>query len=313
MRGLITFLCLIVLFCVGNAQDTVYVTQNTVPKLDGHEFVQLPLVGLPFINTAFQSRLGVSTTNGIEIPLPDFLPDTLRGLSGDLLYVTLAFKYNQRIKDWIGFYAEVNINVRSGTELGTIVSEGVNTLTGGKTGVVFKLLERKRHYLSGSFEVSNYDANIIDIGQFVRDIIENNPDPSITKDAPALSVGLAARYVFAWNKVIGVAANGRLLYGENIVRGDDAFRIEAAAAMDFNFKSKGVPIGAVLGYQITNAPEIVYVESKLARTIGLKLAYTGAPNFLIGIELNSTSIPLSSTDDSARAVGALVNISYWFN
>lgn len=297
----------------GKAQDTVYLTHNTVPQLNGHEFVQLPLVGLPFVNSAFHTRLGVSSTNGIEIPLPDFLPDTLRGLSGDLVYVNLAFRYNQRIKDWISFYAEVNINVRSGTELGSILSEGINTLTGGKTGVVFRLLERPRHYLSGSFEVSNYDASIIDIGQFVRDIIENNPDPSITKEAPALSVGIAGRYAFAWNKVIGVVANGRILYGENIVRGDDAFRVEVSTAMDFNFKSKGVPLGAVIGYQLTNAPEIVYVEDELARTIAFKLAYTGAPNFLVGLELNSTSIPLDSTDDNPRAIGALVNISYWFN
>jgi hypothetical protein len=298
---------------VASAQDTIYVTHSTVPQMHGHEFVQLPLVGLPFVNSTFHTRLGVSSTNGITIPLPDFLPDTLRGLTGELVYVNLAFKYNQRIKDWISFYAEVNINVRSGTELGSIISEGINTLTGGKTGVVFRLLEKPRHYLSGSVEVSNYDANIIDIGQFVKDIIENNPDPSITKDAPALSVGIAARYAFAWTKVIGVVANGRLLYGENIVRGDDAFRAEVSTAVDLNFKSKGVPLGLVIGYQLTSAPEIVYVEDELARTAAFKLAYTGAPNFLVGIEINSTSIPLGSTDDNARAIGALVNISYWFN
>jgi hypothetical protein len=255
----------------------------------------------------------VSNTNGIAIPLPDFLPDTLKGLTGELVYVNLSFAYQQRIKDWIAFYALVDINVRSGTEFGTIVSEGINTLQGGKTGVIFKLLEKPRHLLSGSFEISNYDATIIDIGQFVRDIIENNPDPSITRDAPALSVGLAAQYAFAITRVIGLTANTRLLYGENIVRGDDAFRMEAAVAVDFNFVSKGVPVGAVIGYQLSSAPEIVYVEDKFARTLAFKLAYTGAPNFLVGIELNSTSIPLSSTDKNAQALGAMVNINYWFN
>ena len=297
----------------GRSQDTVYFAPLTVPSLNGHEFVVLPLTETPMINTSFHTRLGLLSTNGIEIPLPDFLPDSLNGLSGDVLFVNLGFFYHQKIKDWIGFYAKIEVNVRSGTELGTILSEGINTLTGGNVGVVFKVIDRPRHFLSGTFEVSNYDATIINVRQFVRDLLEGAPDPSITQDAPALTVGLGARYAFAISKVIGLTALGRVLYGENIVRGDDAFRSELGASIDFNLKSKNIPIGLALGYQLSSAPELVYVEDKSARTIAIKIAYTAAPNFLLGVELNSTSIPLVSSDNRARALGANINVSYWFN
>jgi hypothetical protein len=286
---------------------------NTVPTLDKHEFVQQPLIRTPFINSAFQTRLGLLSTSGFNIPLPDFLPDSIRAVTGELLYVNLGFAYNQKIKDWIGLYATIEINVRSGTELSSILTEGLNTLTGGKVGVIFQVLKTKRHQLSGKFEVNNYDANIIDIGQFVKDIINGEPDPSITKDAPALSVGLGASYALAINRLIGVVANADLLYGENIVRGDDAFRMSLAGACDLNFKHLGVPLGLSVGYQLTSAPEVVYVEDKFASTFAVKLAYTAAPNFQLGVEFNSSGIPISSSDEKARAVGAMININYWFN
>ncbi len=120
-------------------QDTVYLYHNTIPTLNTHRFVPQPLVSGPFMNSAFEMRMGVEGTVDLTLPLPDFLPDSIKGPQGNLLFVNIGFKYNQKIKDWLSFYLKTTISVRSGTELGTLLFEGVNTMIGGETGVKFRL------------------------------------------------------------------------------------------------------------------------------------------------------------------------------
>ena len=288
--------------------------ETLIPKLGDHTFVLNPLIPAPFVNSAFQMRIGYETSVGINFPpIFDILPDSLSGLDGSLVFVTLGFTYQQRIKDWIGFYANIGGAVRSGTDLGSLLFEGVNTVIGGEVGLVYNILERPKHKLGGRFSVSNYNASIIDFRQFVIDIIEDVPDPSITRNAPALNIGTGVNYSFGITRVLGVTGLAEVHYGESISREDEYFRFRLGVAGDANFAPKNVPIGFSVAYMLRSTPDYVFVDKQLAHTINLNINYTGEDDFLLGFDLASSWLPVNSLNDNVKTAGFNINLIYFFN
>ena len=305
---------IIVIFAVYSSGRGQTSSDNiTMPTLNGHTFVSYPLISEAFINTSFTSRLGIQQTTNLTIPLPDFLPDTLQGLNGNLLFADLGFGYRQKVKDWIAFYLNINVAVRSGTELRSILREGFNTLIGGETGVIFNISHGLKHQLSGTVSVNNYQGTLINVGQFVRDIINNVPDPSLTRNVPALSVGGGVNYAYAINKVMGLALMGGAYYGESLSRGEESFKFRIGGTLDFNWATKDVPIGIAVSYMLRSTADYVYLDKKLARNIGVMIAYTGTPDFVLGVEVLSSKVPTISLPDKVTVVGALLNMKYYFN
>jgi hypothetical protein len=294
-------------------QDTVYIYHNTMPSLNTHKFVPQPLIQGPFMNSAFEMRMGVEGTVDLTLPLPDFLPDSIKGPQGNLLFVNIGFRYNQKIKDWISFYLKTTISVRSGTELGTLLFEGVNTMIGGETGVKFTLLDRPKHNLAGHVAISNYNATIINLGQFIRDVIDRNPDASLTQVVPALSVGIGASYAFGITNVMGLTANTEVQYGESITRGKETLRYRMGMALDFNWVDKGVPIGLSVAYLLRTTADFVYVDNEVGHSFAVKITYTAAPNFVLGVEITSSILPVFSIPEKVTSTGVMFNINYYFN
>ena len=286
---------------------------STVPELNNHKFVLNPLVSSPFIQSTFESRMGVESTINLVLPLPEFLPDSISGLKGSLIFVTVQFHYKQRIKDWIAFYLEGSIAVRSGTELQSLLFEGVNTLFGGETGLLFNISNGPKHQLSGQFSVKNYQATIVNIGQFAEDLLNGVPNPSITQTAPTLNVGLGLNYGVGFSELFGLTASGEISYGESISRGAEQFRFQVGTEAEFNWAAKGVPIGTSLGFLMRSTSNYVYVDSSVAYSIGLKIAYTAMPDFMIGLDLNTSWLPVLSLPDKVTSVGANFNLQYFFN
>lgn len=311
--SILTTSLLMMLAITMSSQDTVYVYHNTVPSLNSHKFVSQPLVRNPFMNSAFEMRMGVEGTVDLTLPLPDFLPDSINGPQGNLLFVNISFRYTQKIKDWISFYLQTSVAVRSGTELGTLLFEGVNTMIGGETGLKFNILERDKHKLAGRVSINNYSATIINMGQFVRDIIDRNPDASLTQDVPALAVGIGASYAYGITNVTGLTATSELQYGESITRGKETLRYRLGAAVDFNWADKGVPIGLSVGYLLRSTADFIYVDNEVGHSFACKLAYTASPNFILGVEIASSILPVFSVPEKVKSMGVMFNINYYFN
>ena len=311
--SILTTSLLMMLAVTMSSQDTVYVYHNTVPSLNSHRFVPQSLIRSPFMNSAFEMRMGVEGTVDLTLPLPDFLPDSIKGPQGNLLFVNIGFRYNQKIKDWISFYLQTSIAVRSGTELGTLLFEGVNTMIGGETGLQFKILDLHKHKLAGRVSVNNYSATIINMGQFIKDILDRNPDASLTQDVPALAAGIGVSYAYGITNVTGLTATSEMHYGESITRGKETLRYKLGAAVDFNWADKGVPIGISLAYLLRSTADFVYVDNKVGHSFASKFAYTASPNFVLGVEITSSFIPVFSVPEKVKAMGVMFNMSYFFN
>ena len=161
--------------------------------------------------------------------------------------------------------------------------------------------------------ISNYSATIINMGQFIRDIIDENPDASLTQDVPALSVGLGVDYAFGLTNVTGLTATLQAQYGESITRGKEALRYRLGFAWDFNWTDKGVPIGMNIAYLMRSTADFVYVDNKVGHTFGWKIAYMASPSFVLGLEVTSSLLPVFSVDNKISSTGAMINIKYYFN
>lgn len=312
--GKIAFQICILMLCIatsGWSQEVIY--HETVPEINGHKFVHLPVVPGPHINTSFTSRLGVESTIDLTIPPLEILPDSIKGLEGSLVFATLAFEYQQKVKDWLAFYMHIGIAVRSGTELRSLLFEGVSTLIGGETGVLFHLSKGPKHKLSGHVSVNNYQSTIINLNQFAEDLINDVPNPSISYTAPALSVGTGVRYATAFSTVTGLTVYGDVQYGESISRGSEQLRYRFGTSVDFNWVDKGVPIAVALGYAARSSIDYVYVDKKIAHTLGANIAYTAAPDFILGVGVTYSKVPTISLADPVSTLGATINLTYFFN
>lgn len=84
--------------------------------------------------------------------------------------------------------------------------------------------------------------------------------------------------------------------------------------VDMNLASRTkVPIGIVLAYNISTLPDFVHVKDRAATISGLKIAYTGAPNFNLGLEISSKRVPIQNVSEKVQSTGVVITTRYYFN
>jgi len=150
------------------------------PELNNHMFIPLTDFNSAFPKTRITVPIGLGTTSNFDFPLLEDI-DTLGNAKGDMLFVQLGFGYSQRIRDWVSFYMNAGLAARLGTNVESILSQGFNTVIQVELGSVIRLYRTDRTTLSISVSVNNYNANIIDIRAFVKDVVNGIPDPEVVR------------------------------------------------------------------------------------------------------------------------------------
>ena len=74
-----------------------------------------------------------------------------------------------------------------------------------------------------------------------------------------------------------------------------------------------LPLGFALFSNFSARPDLVQVEGRSALNNGIKISYTGAPHFNLGIELSSLRVPLPNLEDKVTSTSALISCIYYFN
>jgi len=214
MKTLIFLISIVVPFSLATAQSEQI---NNLPNLNGHYFIPNSNTPSAFINSHFGMNLGIASSKEFESVFLETDSGKIIGLKGSLIFADLNFNYQQKIKDWIAFNLHVGITARIGTELGSIVTTGLNTVTSFRMGWLVHLAEGERDKLSASLSISNYQANVINIGDFIMDIIDSSANPSISKNVPILNGSLGLRYAHAFNEMFGFQGFGEIGYGDSYV------------------------------------------------------------------------------------------------
>ncbi len=288
-------------------------SENKIPELHGHSFVYMSNLKYPFAKTIFTSNLGIGSANNLSYNIRDINGQPIIGVKGSLTFAHLSFDYQQRIRDWIALYLYGGLSARLGSDVFSLLSQGINTVSSFRIGWLIRISKGEKYALSGTIGLNNSSGTFINIKRFVQDIINQVPNPSITTDAPILLGDFGLQFAYAFNQVIGLNLDGGLSFGESFDRKDADLRYAMKGAFDFNFIKYRVPIGLVLGYTLASQPELVYTDKGTAHIFGFKLSYTGTKDFLIGLEASQMNIPLEDVDQKSQFKVGMISIRYYFN
>ncbi len=285
-----------------------------IPNKNGHHFIPSNMVTSPFLNTYFNSTLGLAQSQSVEFQLGEVNGRPIYGETGSILFAVLGFDYQQNIKDWIAFKARINISARIGTELQSLWSLGLNSISGYELSWNLKLSEGEKHMLSGAFLVKNFTGNFVSISGFVQDVLDGKPNPSITQTIPSMTAGVGLRYAYGFNDLWGINLSADVLYGEGFSREENGVLYNIGGALDLNLNERtSVPIGFLFEYSASKLPDLVYREDRTAHYLAGKIAYTGSSDYSLGLEVSYLSLPLNKIDDKIQTIGFALTTKYFFN
>lgn len=311
MKILIFLISIIVPCALSMAQNP---QENNLPNLNNHYFIPNSNTPSPFINSHFGMNLGIASSDDFENIILEIDGEPIIGLKGSLIFADLNFEYQQKVKDWIAFYLNVGITARIGTELQSILATGVNTVTSFRMGWLVSLAEGKRDKLSGSLQVNNFSTNIISVGDFIYDVVNGETNPSISKNVPILNVGIGLRYAHAFNELFGFQGFGGIGYGDSYQRGSSDFTYRLGGLFDLNLATTTkTPMGFAVFYNFSAQPDLVQVENNFATNAGLKISYSGAPHFNLGLEISRIRVPIPNVEEKVSSTLVTISSKYFFN
>ncbi|MBK7446390.1 MAG: hypothetical protein IPJ45_10345 [Ignavibacteria bacterium] len=101
----------------------------TKPNLNGHNFINLFSVKSPFINTSFNFTMGGGQTVGFELP-PVVIDSVtvINTVKGDVAFTSINFEYQAKLRDWLSFWGNIQLNGRLGTKIKVCVCAGNKSL-----------------------------------------------------------------------------------------------------------------------------------------------------------------------------------------
>ena len=293
------------------AQDNA---DNNVPNLNGHYFIPVSRIADPYIKSHFITNLGIAQSSEFDNFILEIDGKEIRGLKGSLIFATLDFEYQQKIKDWIAMYISYSLTARIGTELSSILTQGVSAVSSSRIGWLIKLVETEKFMLSADLEVNNHNATFISISEFIKDIIKDTVVTSISRNVPILNMTGGLRFAYGINKTFGIQGNVELGYGDSYRRGisDYIYRIGAAFDANLAYTTK-VPLGFTAFFNSSATPDYVHVAGKSATITGLKISYAAGRHFNIGLELSSAVIPIPNVKNKVTSTSAVISSRYYFN
>jgi hypothetical protein len=283
------------------------------PHKGGHTFS--PISGVPdaFVRSYISNQVGVSHSYSTEIPLGIVDQDTLFASRGSLLFAKLQVEYQQQIKDWIAFHAQFGVFGRLGTGTSAILQTGVSATTGFELGWLLRLLETERGYLSASLFARNTNFTTINIADFINDILAGQSSELVRK-TPSMRVGGGLRYTHAFSPLIGLVSFAETGWGESVDRlSDDEWFLRFGATVDFDLAAVGwPPIGLAAGYLQDSFPEGGADITNVTRSFLFRVGFTGREDLGLGLDLNYTRFPTEQLDKTLNAIGAGLDIKYYF-
>lgn len=307
------FIILSISYAAVNAQAAISSVEIKNPVLNAHLFPSVNYLRSPFVNTNLQADIGLGNTSYLKMPGITIGDYEIGGREGKIQYADMDIKYQQRFTPWLSMFFSIKMAARVGTNMPTLLVDGVNKLSAGEIGWLVRIVETDKLYLSGSVSLVSVSGEFINVADYFRDIINNEPDPSVYEKVPGMSIGLSSRGAYALSPTIGLQANLEYAYGESLERGATKgyFSGGILGDVDFNPKFK-VPLGLAFGYSLSSSPEIVMSDGGSANLFIVKIGYTRARDFDLGLQFTYYSVYLQSLSDNAFVAETTLAFKFYF-
>jgi hypothetical protein len=284
------------------------------PVLAGHTFLSTELVPDAFVRTYVRSSLGYAQAASLNYPVLEIRGDTIPALEGTLAYALLGFEYQYAVRNWIAVRVGLGMRTRLGTEVSSLVTEGVTVNSSFEFGWLARVHETPRTMLCGSLAVMKQTLTIIDMKQFVEDVIDDVPEPKLMDDVPTVRTAGALRFAWAASRPLGVTLLAETSYGESPVRDEgDSWEYGLGASVDFDAGAAfGVPVGVALASRLTSLPVITTSDNGTGSDTTLRIAYNGKRDFIIALDIMGVLNRENAAATPVWASGAAVSMRYYF-
>ncbi|MEM9329335.1 MAG: hypothetical protein AAGA85_26985, partial [Bacteroidota bacterium] len=268
-------------------------SQSKLPSSADHTFVPQDAIKNPQPVSFFSMLVGLDQSDDINFLSADLPVVGPLRLSGEVLFADIGVKASIKLKDWVAFRLNYNVAVRVGTDVQSLLVQGINSITTYESLWQIRFLHLPRVSLAGTFGFNRIDADIVDVAGYVASIVDGVPDPSVNRKIRSLTgeVGLLGSY--AINSVMGVLIETDMEIGDHVGVETPRLFWSAKASIDANFNERyNFPLGAAVTVGSTTLPEFVVPARRQAIVSSVRLAYMGSPVFNLGITITNSRFPL---------------------
>jgi hypothetical protein len=275
---------------------------NARRTLGGHTFIPNAFLGDPFVTTTVSTATGAARAVGLEVPILDLDSNVVGTLTGNVAFLSLSMRYQQRLASWVAVRGEVQAVGRLGTSTVSLIA--------------FRLLQGRRAILSA---VADYGSNTqyrISPLDFARGVIENGGlDTSVTllDDGSNWHLTGGLRGAYAFSPMVGVRGlvelgpKGRFLPNE-----ENATYVQAGAVVSLDFASRGVPVGLTGAYEYLSESNEADDIGGASNAGGLGIYYTGETQFAVGLDVAWQRISQRGTDNALNLGQVRISLRYDF-
>ena len=310
---ILIFIVLVTCLENGNSQTSSSSADKKVPVLYGHTFPSMGEYRSSFINTSLDASLGFGVTSPISISGLQIGNYNIGAFEGQILFFNMNVQYQQRFTPWLALFMSFEMAGRVGTEVTTIMVDGVNTLNGGSIGWLVRIMHKKKLNLAGSIYLNNVTGNVINVKDYFEDLINNVPNPSVVKKTPTMNLGIGVQGAYAFNPTFGLQFQTDIAYGESFDRAKSKAYFSGGIMGDVDFMPKHeVPVNLALGYRLTTTPAIVMSEGGATSVFLGKIGYSGSDEFELGVQFTYYNVDLKSVDDNPTINTIMLMLKFYF-
>ncbi|MGD8869551.1 MAG: hypothetical protein PVI01_18175 [Gemmatimonadales bacterium] len=283
--------------------------------LNGYEFLPSRVVEDPFAISYFTTSTGGGIAFDLKTPLVLPGQDTLATLVGDVAFMSLGFRYQQRFGRWFAARFSFGSTARLGIDGQSVLAQGVTGTFNWNLGATARIFQNNKFIVSGTVDFSRADIVGLDPFGFAQKIIDEGVeagDNELVKKGDAISGVVGARAGWApasWIGVTGVLESGR----GDVTDSDAEVFVAGGATVGIDLKNLGlVPIGfQLIGETDAFSPSGADIAAR-SWAYGFGVFYTGWQNFSIGFETATLLLDRRDPEaDDFEAFIATFNLRYW--
>jgi hypothetical protein len=293
---------------------TQTLAQEPSRVLNGHEFLPSRIVEGPFAISYFTTSTGGGIAFDLKTPLVLLEQDTITTLVGDVAFMSLGFRYQQRFGQWFAARFSFGGGARLGVDEQSVLAQGVTGSFVWSLGATARIFESDKIIISGAVDFSRTDLVGLDPFGFARKIIDEGlgaEDNELVQKGDAISGVLSARV--GWAPTAWIGLTGVLEGGRGDVTDDAAESLlGGGATIGIDLKNLGlIPIGFQLSGKTDAFSQGGPDLAARSWSYGIGFFYTGWHDFSIGFETSMALLDRRDVEDNFEAFMATFNLRYW--
>jgi hypothetical protein len=257
-------------------------------------------------------------TTGMKLPEIQIGDKVVVAPIGDLAYMLMVARHEQAIKSWMSFFIEGRVLGRLGTNVSSLLTQGVNASVGLNMGWSVKIVENDKWAVATGLILKTGTYTTIDVREWADGLVNDSGVVKATNPLidtrPSMKLNINVRSAYTFNETFGLLAFVASGYSEPLTR-DGVYEalFDGGLSLSVNWDPViDLPIGTTIGADYRQIPETATEDQGATKNIYLRLGYTGTDAYGLGMQFNGQFAPIAGVEDQVTFVSALLDFRFYF-